>query len=270
RERKTAPEAPTPNGRLVTVIGSRGGAGTTTVAVNLAAALAEQSPAHSVLLVDLDVYLGEIPLFLDFKPQYSWADLAANLSRVDDSFLRNVLYQHPNGMFVLPGPDATQGSLPAFLDVFGRVLELLRRMFDVVVIDAGQTVTELVQRTLGQSDTVLVVSQLSLPHLASTNKLMGVLRRLVAEPETSIHTVFNRYHKKSNISVHEAEQSLKSSISSTLQNDYQFVMSAMNQGQVFSQAGARHKLTKQMQQLAQAIIPESATAPAGKKKWFSK
>ncbi len=270
RKQHASPAPTSHKGKLITVLGSRGGAGTTTVAVNLAAALAEQATSESILLLDLDVNMGEIPLFLDFTPQYSWKNLAENLSRIDDSFLRNVLYQHPNGFSILPGPEIQTGNVEAYTDMFEHMLRLLLRMFDVIIIDGGQSIHELIQQTLHRSDTVLIVSQLSLPYLSKTNKMLALLKQIVPEPEKNIHILINRYHKKINISLREAEASLKANIFSTIPNDYQFVMSAMNQGKVFNQAGARHKLTRTMQDLARQINPPSGSDDKAKKKWFSK
>lgn len=256
-------------GKVITVVGSKGGAGTTTVAVNLAVSLTEKDPAKSVLLVDMNVNLGEVPLFLDFRPQYNWGDLAKNLKRMDETFMRNVLHQHSTGLSVLPGPEQVNGNIMELRDLFGQMLTLLRSMFDMVVIDAGHSLNDLSQQAALASDTVFVVSQLSLPYLANTNKVLGTLKHLLPAPEKRLRVIVNRHDKKVEVSMHEAENSLQTKIFWSLPADYKFATSAINQGKPFSQVGSRHKLNRSMQDLAAKVMPETS-GKEGKKKWFSR
>jgi Flp pilus assembly protein, ATPase CpaE len=74
-------------GKLINIMGSKGGVGTTTIAVNLAVSLAEVNANKSVALVDMNMATGEIPLFLDIKPGYHWGEISKNITRLDSTFI---------------------------------------------------------------------------------------------------------------------------------------------------------------------------------------
>jgi pilus assembly protein CpaE len=147
------------------------------------------------------------------------------------------------------------------------MLTLLRSMFDFVVIDAGHSLSDLGQQAALASDTVFVVSQLSLPYLANTNKVLGTLKQLLPAPEKRLRVIVNRHDKKGEVSMHEAESSLQTEIFWSLPADYKFATSAINQGKPLSQVGPRHKLTRSMQDLAAKLSPEAGDKEE-KKKWF--
>ncbi|WP_027371475.1 AAA family ATPase [Desulfovermiculus halophilus] len=268
RKKHSEDDVPDREGRVVTVLGSKGGAGTTSIAVNLAITLAQRDPTKSVLLMDINVNLGEVPLFLNFTHQYNWGDLARNIKRMDETFLRNVLFEHATGLNVLPGPEHVNGNFMEIRDLFGQMLSLLRSMFDTVVIDAGHSLNDLGEQAVLASDTVLVISQLNLPYLANTNRIMSSLRQIVPDAEHKLKVVINRNDSKSEVSLQEAEQSLKTKIFWSVPGDYKFALSAINQGKPFVQVGAKHKLTKSIQELAAKLVPEAAGKKEAGRKWF--
>ena len=92
-------------------MGSKGGVGTTTIAVNLATSLHELKGSPSVVLVDMNPLLGEIPLFLNIKASFDWGELVKNINRVDSTFLMSILAKHTSGIYVLPAATALDGVL---------------------------------------------------------------------------------------------------------------------------------------------------------------
>src|SRR4029077_19482806 len=89
--------------QVITIVGPRGGVGCTSLAVNLGCNLA-QDPAHNVALVDLDLALGDADVALDLIPDYTLADVAMNIDRLDMTFLRRSLCKHESGLSLLPHP----------------------------------------------------------------------------------------------------------------------------------------------------------------------
>ncbi len=92
-----------PQTQVIAVLGSHGGVGCTSIAVNLSACLA-QDPAHSVALIDLDLALGDADVALDMLADYTLADVAMNIERLDMTFLRRSLSKHASGVALLPHP----------------------------------------------------------------------------------------------------------------------------------------------------------------------
>ncbi|MGD9384662.1 MAG: AAA family ATPase, partial [Desulfobacterales bacterium] len=156
------------DGKIINVIGSKGGVGTTTVAVNLAVSLAEKKDVESVALIDMNLLFGEIPLFLDIDPKYNWSEITKNISRLDSTFLKNILSVDASGVCVLPSPSYLSKQNMATPAIMERLLLVMRRMFDFVIIDGGQSLGDMSLKIIELSDTVLLISILSLPCLTNT------------------------------------------------------------------------------------------------------
>ncbi len=255
-------------GKIITVMGSKGGSGTTTIAINLAAALAEKHADESILLLDLNLDLSEIPLFLNFTHQYNWGDLARNIRRMDETFLRDILFKHATGISILPGPEYVNGQAMEFQEIFQQMLQMLRRMFSAVIIDAGHSLQGLARQCASQSDTVLVISQLSLTQIAGAGRLLGALGKAVDKPEDKLKVIINRYEKKTDLNLNEARESLKTDIFWTVPNDYRFAMTAINQGRTFGQISSRHRLARNMQDLAARLLPPAESGKQSRRRWF--
>ncbi|MFO8091288.1 MAG: hypothetical protein R6U13_15730 [Desulfatiglandaceae bacterium] len=256
-------------GKIFTVIGCKGGAGATSIAVNMAVALAEAKEDRAVLLMEMKMSLGELPVFLNFTPQYHWIDLARNIKRVDEIYLRGVLHHYSNRLSVLPGPENSNGNTAEFQNISDKMLKFLQGMFDVIVIDAGHFGYGFIEQNVRKSDKVLLISELNLLSLANTNKILGILRRTLTNPDDTIEVIINRYAKKSDVTPEEAEKILKTRIFWRVPNDYKFAVSAINHGKPYEQIGRRHRLTRNMRELAEAVMPESENG-SRKWKWFFK
>jgi pilus assembly protein CpaE len=254
-------------GQVITVMGSKGGVGATTVAVNLAVAMTEMEPARSVVLIDMNLLFGEIPLFLELKPRYHWGEIAKQIYRLDADFLMNILSKHPSGVHVLPSPSYFHYDQEEIPRIMGRVLNLARRMFDVIVIDAGCLLGKLSSKTLEMSNKVVLVSTLSVPCLSNTTKLLESFRSLGYPRKERIRIVVNRHTKNAEISVKEAEESLHRSVFWTLPNDYRVTMSAINQGRPISEIAPKASMTRSLKSLANRLL-ETQEAEKKKKAWW--
>jgi len=199
RRGKSKIEAPPRKGHVVDVIGAKGGVGTTTIAVNLAVSLAKEKSLRSVVLVDMNLLFGEIPLFLDIEPSYHWSEIAKNISRLDATFLMSILSKHPSGVYLLPSAGQLDGHHVATPETIERLLTLIENVFDFIVIDCGQHLDDISLKILQMSDTVLLVSVLSLPCLANANRFLRSLYGL-GYPTEKTRIVINRYLKNPEIS----------------------------------------------------------------------
>jgi pilus assembly protein CpaE len=253
-------------GEIINVIGSKGGVGTTTVAVNLAVSMAQRKDVSSVALVDMNLLFGEIPLFLEMKPKYHWGEIARQVYRLDSDFLMNILSKHSSGVHVLPSPayyNYDQEEIPKIIE---RVLQLARSIFDVVIVDGGHSLGRITSKTLEMSDRVLLISIMSLPCLSNTNKLLESFRTLGYPLKEKIKIVVNRYEKNSEISLKDAEQSVHSDIFWTLPNNYKTTMAAINQGKPLSDVAPHSSITKSVKKLADTLMGDEEAAE--KRPWW--
>ena len=253
RMRQSSPKEPAHNGKIIHVMGAKGGVGTTTIAVNLAMIFAAIQNAGSVALVDLNTVFGEIPLFLSVKPAYHWGQIVKNVSRLDGTFLLNAMTRHASGVHVLPSPSYLNGHPPATVDTMERLLSAMKDTFDVIVVDGGQSLDDPALKVIEMADQVLLITLLSLPCLHNTGKLLKSLASVGAAQKERVRLVVNRCLKKSDISVKDAAESVQTEIFWSIPNDYRTTMSAINRGMPLHDLSPRGGITKSLEALAGAL-----------------
>ena len=252
-------------GQIISVFGSKGGVGTTTVAVNLAVSMLQGQTGRSVVLLDMNTLFGEIPLFLEMSPQFHWGEITKNIQRLDNTFLTKILSRHDTGVQVLASPSYLNGHVRPTPKIMSHLLELMRGMFDYVIIDAGQSTDDTSLRVLELSDTLILITILSLPCLANTNKLIKSFLDLGYIAKDRIKIVLNRYLKNSEISLKDAEAGISKELFWIIPNDFTTTMSAINKGKPLPQIASKAAITKNFAELANALtMPETKQE---KKKW---
>ncbi|MCG2688045.1 cobyrinic acid a,c-diamide synthase, partial [Candidatus Parcubacteria bacterium] len=168
---------------------------------------------------DMNLLFGEIPHFLDIEPNYNWGEITKNIFRLDSTFLFNILTKHSTGVHVLPSPGYLSSQNVATPEIMERLLHVMRKMFDFVIIDGGQSMNDISLKILEMSDTVFVVSILSVPCLSNTNKLLKSFYDLGYPPRENINVIINRYLKNSDISLEDAKLAIKHKIFWSIPND---------------------------------------------------
>jgi len=157
-------EAQGKTGTIISVYNPVGGMGTTTIAVNLATALASDGK-QKVALVDLNLHSGDVSAFLDLNPTYTLSSVTSNITRLDTNFLMSVMSKHSSGVYVLTEPvdvDETSTITPEQLH---RVLTHLSESFSYVIIDTGGPLDGCNMSIFQISDHILFTIVLSLPAL---------------------------------------------------------------------------------------------------------
>jgi pilus assembly protein CpaE len=177
-----------------------------------------------------------------------------NISRVDPIYLMSIMTKHPSGLYVLPSPTGLDGINLASPEIMEKILGLMRDVFDFIVIDSGQTLDDISLKILEMSDTVFIAAILSLPCLSNVKKLLWIFKRIGYPSEEKVKIIVNRFHKKSLISLKEAEKALNQEISHLIANDYQTTMSAINQGKPLSMVAPKEDVSRNMGELAQSLI----------------
>jgi pilus assembly protein CpaE len=241
-------------GKIIYAIGSKGGVGTSTVAVNLAASLKDSKGFPSVALVDMNLLSGEIPIFLDIEPAFNWGEVFGNISRLDPTYLMSILSKHSSGIYVLPSPKPFDGLEVTTPELIETLLGLMRKMFDYIVIDGGQSLGDTSLKVLEMSDLVLLISILNVPCLANLKRLLWTFQRIGYPEREKIRIIVNRNNGKSEISAKEAEKSINDKIFWLIPNDYGTTMSAINQGKTISSLGRESRIRKNFEGLALSLL----------------
>ena len=240
-------------GQIIDLIGSKGGVGVTTIAVNLAANLLELEGIRSVALVDMNLLTGEIPIFLDVDPPYHWGEIVKNISRLDSTYLMSILTSHSSGIYVLPSPSHLDGNFLADPGVIEHLLALMKDVFDFIIIDGGQPLDDIALHILELSDEVLLVGVMTLPCLANMNKILRTFSELGYLSKEKVKIVMNRYLKKSEISLKEAQRSIDKAIFWQIPNDFITTNSAINQGKLLTQLSPKSSVNVSLKNMAMAL-----------------
>ncbi len=255
----------------IAVAGSTGGVGTTSLAVNLGCALAGDEK-NTVVLVDLDMCLGDADVFLDAIPEYTVLDLAQNVTRLDFALLKRSLTKHSSGLFLLPRPVHLEDIPQITEDDMQRVFGLLKATFTHMIIDLSKSYSRLDMLAMQSADHVLLVTQLDLPCLRNVVRLNTSLNEQAAIKD-KIKIVVNRVGLESGqITLKKAQETLGKDIFAQLPNDYRTMSEVRNNGVPLVEQAPRAAITLAVLQLAATLCddPEMASAAdkGGKGKWF--
>ena len=164
-------EAP---GHIITVLGAKGGVGKTTVATNLAVALAFQCP-DSVALIDADPAFGDVALALDLHDGRTLANLASRLGELEVRNARDFMTARL-GLWVLASRPTFDAGAGVSAEQFSRVLDLIRRGFDFIVIDTSGAMTELNEVAAEMASTRILVTTPENDSLSDARRTIRLLR----------------------------------------------------------------------------------------------
>jgi pilus assembly protein CpaE len=251
-------------GKIVYLIGCKGGIGTTTVAINLAGSLAQSDRSRSVLVTDLAIPFGDLPVFLNLKSAPNWDDLAKNIVRIKSLHLPSFLLRHPSGIFVLPSPPGPNiGRDPGMIE---KVLSALQEIHDFIVVDGGKISGYIPLEILSLSDTIILIITLNSPCIAKVKTFSSVLHALGAFQEDKFKIIINRHQKNDPIGLREAEQQMNKRAFCTIPNDFGTTMEAIKQGKLLFEVGYRKAICRSFERLA-FLLSEGAQ-PEKPKKWI--
>lgn len=187
----------------IAVVAPKGGQGKTTLAINLAAALARYAP-NSVALVDADTQFGDITAALDLTPEGTIVEATSDAA-ADELILKTMLTHHPSGFFVVasaPSPELGDRIHPAAL---GRLIEQLRGIFRYVVVDTTPGLGEQTLTVIEHVTDALFVANLGVPSLRAMRTELEVLRTIGLLPANR-RIVVNQSEKNIGITVKDAEK----------------------------------------------------------------
>jgi pilus assembly protein CpaE len=254
--------------QVIAVLGSRGGVGCTSVAVNLGATLA-QDKNHTVALVDLDLALGDADVMLDLMGDHTLADVALNIDRLDMTFLKRSLARHASGLSLLPHPIQLEDAGLIREEHMQRVIGLLRASYTHLILDLSKSFSPIDVTALRMSDVILLVAQLE---LSSLRNVVRMLLTLGAEDElvNKVKIVLNRVGSESDISQEKAEETIGKPIFREVPNDHRLMTEARNQGQPLVVLAPRSKIQASFAGMAAAVCgkPLGAAGKAEKTSWI--
>jgi pilus assembly protein CpaE len=193
------------HGTICSFTSTVGGIGVSTVAANLALAL-RHSLDKRVAVVDLDLQEGGLGLFLNLEPEHTISDLTDPSEKLDSIQLELALTKHPSGIYLLAAPRRIEDSELVTEGMVGPLLELMRQLFDYVIVDCGRYANEVSLAAWVQSDRLFYVVDQSLGSIRCALRFVDLFRRLKVQVEPQF--VLNSMVANHAISVEQVAQTL--------------------------------------------------------------
>jgi pilus assembly protein CpaE len=169
---------------------------------------------------------------------------------------------------VLPSPAYLNGHVRPTPEIMVRLLAVMQRMFDFVIIDAGQSTNDTSLKVMEITNYLLLVTILSLPCLANTNKLLKSLTDLGYVSAERIKLVLNRYVKNSEISLKDAEVGLGRGLFCSIPNDYTASMAAINNGKPILEIAPKSEIARSFLEMAECLAAVPADKTGKRKSLF--
>ena len=260
--RRAGGQIHTGESKIIAVYSPHGGVGTTTLAVNLAAAIRSRSDLE-VALVDLDLQCGETPVFLDYKPLYTILDVCQGISNLDHAFMKGALYSHSTGLQVLSPPFNLEDSEAVTAADVEKILDTLRVMFPFVIIDTSSYLNENTFVALERADSVYVVTDNMVSSVRAVQRVMDTASRLGLDPSL-FNLVLNKQVPRSEISAKDVSEALRTEIAHVLPLDEAAAVAAANQGQPLARINGRSPLVEAIDKIAVAEAGVAARGQNGK------
>jgi pilus assembly protein CpaE len=216
-------------GKVVTLVGAKGGVGVTSLALHLALTLVEAGQ-RKCLLVDQHPALGDASLYLGLSHhQYSFYELASNTERLDQELLQGFVLHHDSGLDLLDAPDAVDGMHIAPPSAVQYTVSFLAETYEFVVIDCPPALTEVTAACIAESDQIAIVMTAEMPAVRNAVHYMEHLEK-IAHSQSAIQVVVNRHSKKGPLSDERIEKALGREISVRVPNSYNEVIRTINTG----------------------------------------
>lgn len=242
-------------GSVISVYNPSGGIGTTTIAVNLAAKLAEKG--ENVVLADLNLFSGDVTTFLDLAPRYTLASVIAERGRVDANYLRGVIVTHSSKVQVLSGPEDIVEANRILPDLLQEVIGVLRTIYVYTIIDTGGQLFGCNLAIFNSSDQILFTTLLNLPALKNAKRYLAAMGNEGFDAD-KVKLLINRFIPKDEIKVADAEKILTTKAYLTVPNAFIDVKTSINKGVPLITCFPRSPVTKAIDDLASLLVLETA------------
>ena len=239
-------------GEVITIFGAKGGTGKTTLSINLAVALSVETKRR-VVLVDLNLEQGDVPIMLDMVPDHTIVDVVRIIDRLeaDVDMIKRFLCQHSSGVEVLAAPRDVRSAEMIGQQHVAKIVELLAKSFDYVVIDTPPKLYGTVLTALELSSMILVVTSPEVPALKNTRIMLEMLKSQYSYSD-KVKLVVNNAYMTDGVSHTEVGRVLDYPIFWKMPHD-SLVVECIKLGKPCVQVKARGKIARNIIDLARTL-----------------
>lgn len=218
-------------GKVITVYSPKGGAGCTTVAVNLALALHNEDTR--AVLLDAKLQYGDVALFVNEQGKNTILDLAPRVDELDPETVEGVMIKHSaSGLHILAAPARPEQAEKVTGEQFSKVVDYLRQMYAYIVIDTPSLLTDIALAAIDSSDVIVLLTTQDIPSIKNVRLFLDVLHTLGIQRERIVFAM-NRYDKRITITPERIAENLKQEVAAVIPLDERVVIPAVNRGVPF-------------------------------------
>ncbi len=241
------------SGSILTFISSKGGTGSTTIVANLAVCLSKTSRKR-VLIVDLDVQLGNVAGCFGVKDNRYLFEEEPELSTWENGHIDRTIIRHPpTGVDILSLTRGFSRKSHAFPHELKRLLLHLKGEYGFVLVDTGNTLESNGVAALDLSDSIFLISKCNLPALRNAQRFLHVFSRL-GYVQNKIRILVNRHSRNDGINLPQIERALGHKIFCTIPNDFKSVVSSLQRGVPLTASTQELPFTKILYNLSAQIL----------------
>ena len=247
------------SGKTLSFFGAKGGAGTTTLAVNTAIDVARLSKRPTVI-VDLHQFTGEVALFLGVRPRYTVIDAVDNLHRLDSEFLKELVVRHKSGLDILAGGDQIDRPGPHDTPAIEQLLQILGRSYDFIIVDAGTVTGSVADVAVFAADTIYLVTNPDIASIRNAHRIVDRFEQLGAGKDR-LRILLNRMSEQHQIGPKQIETTLGRKMHMMFPSDYGVVSAAINSGVPLTLTNNSDLAARFERFTRQIIHPDASSAP---------
>ncbi|MBI3733691.1 MAG: response regulator [Chloroflexi bacterium] len=243
-------------GQVIAVFGARGGIGKTTLAVNLAVALHQQTQAR-VLLWDANFYFGSVGVHLNLPAVRTILDLLPRINELEPDDIESVLTAHSSGIRVLLSPFHPEEADNISADHVRRLLAFLVGMYDLIVVDCQASYDDRTLVALEQANEIVLVTMPELGVVLNSGHFLELAAKLDIAPE-KIHVVLNRSNSNVGIEPAAIERALHRPIEFRLISVGRPLAHSVNRGVPLMIEQPRHPFSQEIVKMAEVLSKQTA------------
>ena len=246
-------------GRMIAVVGAKGGVGASTVAHNIAWHIARDVALDSVV-IDLDLAFGTASLDYNQDPVQGIANAVFSPDRLDSSFMERLLAKCTDNLSLLAAPAALDQVYDFGVDAFDSIFDTLRMTTPCIVLDVPHQWSGWTKRALIGADDILIVASPDLASLRNTKNIFDLLKAARPNDRAPLYCLnMVGIPKRPEIAGTEFAKAIESQPIATIPFEPQLFGAAANNGQMIAEISANHRTTEMFLQIAQRLTGRGET-----------